>query len=180
MAKVIEKVGQAEAEKEELISGSEAIAVACKLADVDVITAYPIRPYDTVMQYVAKLVSNGEMDCEYIVAESEHSQFEIVKHASAGAAHPHGGDGRQPGARRPRGLRCGAQRRPRRARPGLDARLGGQRPGGAGCRANRLPRGRGPAGLPPLRHRLRRRLPHALPVDPEGPAPVPGQPGPPA
>src|SRR3989304_280518 len=86
MAKVIEKVGQAEAEKEELISGSEAIAVACKLADVDVITAYPIRPYDTVMQYVAKLVSNGEMDCEYIVAESEHSQFEIVKHASAAGA----------------------------------------------------------------------------------------------
>jgi len=71
------------ADKEELISGSEAIAVACKLADVDVITAYPIRPYDTVMQYVAKLISNGEMDCEYIVAESEHSQFEMVKHASA-------------------------------------------------------------------------------------------------
>jgi len=71
------------ADKTSLITGSEAIAVACKLADVDVITAYPIRPYDTVMQYVAKLVSNGEMDCEYIVAESEHSQFEIVKHASA-------------------------------------------------------------------------------------------------
>ena len=66
-----------------LITGSEAIAVACKLADVDVITAYPIRPYDTVMQYIAKLVSNGEFDCEYIVAEGEHSQFEIVKHASA-------------------------------------------------------------------------------------------------
>ncbi len=70
-------------EKTSLITGSEAIAIACKLADVDVITAYPIRPYDTVMQYVAKLVSNGEMDCEYIVAEGEHSQFEVVKHASA-------------------------------------------------------------------------------------------------
>ena len=44
-----------------LITGSEAIAVACKLADVDVITAYPIRPYDTVMQYVAKLIANGEL-----------------------------------------------------------------------------------------------------------------------
>jgi len=86
MAKVIEPVLAPAQEKEELISGSEAIAVACKLADVDVITAYPIRPYDTVMQYVAKLVSNGEMDCEYIVAESEHSQFEIVKHASAAGA----------------------------------------------------------------------------------------------
>jgi pyruvate ferredoxin oxidoreductase alpha subunit len=71
------------ADKTSLITGSEAIGVACKLADVDVITAYPIRPYDTVMQYVAKLVANGELDCEFIVAESEHSQFEIVKHASA-------------------------------------------------------------------------------------------------
>ena len=71
------------AEKTALITGSEAIAVACQLADVDVVTAYPIRPYDTVMQYVSRLVSNGEMDCEYIVAEGEHSQFEIVKHASA-------------------------------------------------------------------------------------------------
>src|SRR5256884_6237637 len=83
MAKVLEK---AQREKESLIGGREAIAVACKLADVDVITAYPIRPYDTVMQYVAKLVANGELDCEYIVAESEHSQFEIVKHASAAGA----------------------------------------------------------------------------------------------
>ncbi|MFQ6022242.1 MAG: pyruvate ferredoxin oxidoreductase, partial [Acidiferrobacterales bacterium] len=68
---------------EELISGSEAVAHAVKLADVDVITAYPIRPYDTVMQYVSQMISNGDFDCEYIVAESEHSQFEIVKHASA-------------------------------------------------------------------------------------------------
>jgi pyruvate ferredoxin oxidoreductase alpha subunit len=70
-------------EKEELISGSEAIACACALADVDVITAYPIRPYDTVMQYVSKLKADGAFDCDFIVAESEHSQFEIVKHASA-------------------------------------------------------------------------------------------------
>jgi len=70
------------AETEELISGSEAIAHAVRLADVDVITAYPIRPYDTVMQYVSKMIADGDFDCEFIVAESEHSQFEIVKHAS--------------------------------------------------------------------------------------------------
>ena len=70
-------------EREELISGSEAIAIACSMADVDTITAYPIRPYDTVMQYVSRLIANGDFDCEFIVAESEHSQFEIVKHASA-------------------------------------------------------------------------------------------------
>ena len=77
---------QRQTDETALITGSEAIAVACKLADVDVITAYPIRPYDTVMQYVSKLVSNGELDCEYIVAEGEHSQFEIVKHACAAGA----------------------------------------------------------------------------------------------
>jgi pyruvate ferredoxin oxidoreductase alpha subunit len=70
-------------ETEELISGSEAIAHAVRLADVDVITAYPIRPYDTVMQYVSKMIADGALDCEFIVAESEHSQFEVVKHASA-------------------------------------------------------------------------------------------------
>jgi len=86
MARAVEKIAVPRKETDALISGSEAIAVACKLADVDVITAYPIRPYDTVMQYVAKLVANGELDCEYIVAESEHSQFEIVKHACAAGA----------------------------------------------------------------------------------------------
>jgi pyruvate ferredoxin oxidoreductase alpha subunit len=69
-------------EQEALITGAEAIAIACKLANVDVVTAYPIRPYDTVMQYMSQLVADGELDCEFIVAEGEHSQFEIVKHAS--------------------------------------------------------------------------------------------------
>src|SRR5258705_7644707 len=68
--------------KEMLISGSEACAEALTLADLDVVTAYPIRPYDTVMQAIAKKISGGQLVAEYIVAEGEHSQFEIVKHAS--------------------------------------------------------------------------------------------------
>jgi pyruvate ferredoxin oxidoreductase alpha subunit len=71
------------AEREELLTGCEAIAQSLRLADVDVLAAYPIRPYDGVMQAVAKLIADGQMDAEYIVAEGEHSQFEIVKHASA-------------------------------------------------------------------------------------------------
>src|SRR5678815_3555066 len=70
-------------DKEMLISGSEACAEALTLADLDVVTAYPIRPYDTVMQAIAKKIANGKLTAEYIVAEGEHSQFEIVKHASA-------------------------------------------------------------------------------------------------
>lgn len=74
---------EAGSEREMLISGCGAIAQALRLASIDVVTAYPIRPYDTVMQAVAKLIANGELDAEYIVACSEHDQFEIVKHASA-------------------------------------------------------------------------------------------------
>src|SRR5258705_10026122 len=74
---------QIEGEEELLLTGSEAIAHALRLADVDIVAAYPIRPYDAVMQAVAVMIANGQMDCEYIVAEGEHSQFEIVKHASA-------------------------------------------------------------------------------------------------
>ena len=69
-------------ETEMLISGSEAVAEGLALADIDVVTAYPIRPYDTVMQAIAKKIANGKLVAEYIVAEGEHSQFEIVKHAS--------------------------------------------------------------------------------------------------
>ncbi len=69
--------------QERLMTGTEAVAQAVRLADVDVTAAYPIRPYDGVMQAVAKLIANGELDCEFIVADSEHSQFEICKHASA-------------------------------------------------------------------------------------------------
>jgi pyruvate ferredoxin oxidoreductase alpha subunit len=38
-----------EGEEELLITGSEAIAHALRLADVDIVAAYPIRPYDAVM-----------------------------------------------------------------------------------------------------------------------------------
>src|SRR5438067_2003035 len=57
-------------ETEQLMSGCEAIAEAIRLAD-------------GVMQAAAKLIANGKMDVEYIVADGEHSQFEIVKHACA-------------------------------------------------------------------------------------------------
>ena len=80
---VATKAAPAAAEdKELLISGSEAVAEALTLADLDVVTAYPIRPYDTVMQAIAKKIANGQLVAEFIVAEGEHSQFEIVKHAS--------------------------------------------------------------------------------------------------
>lgn len=64
-------------------TGTRAIAEAVKLADVDVIAAYPIRPYTGVMNSLAKMLADGDFAAEIIGADSEHSQFEIVKHASA-------------------------------------------------------------------------------------------------
>src|SRR5574341_1929851 len=83
MAVEVKATPTTEVETEQLLTGREAIAEAIRLADVDVMAAYPIRPYDGVMQASAKLIANGKMDVEYIVADGEHSQFEIVKHASA-------------------------------------------------------------------------------------------------
>jgi pyruvate ferredoxin oxidoreductase alpha subunit len=69
--------------REVLLNGCQAVAQAVRLADVDVIAAYPIRPYTEVMDALSKIIADGELDSEYIVADSEHSQFEIVKHASS-------------------------------------------------------------------------------------------------
>jgi pyruvate ferredoxin oxidoreductase alpha subunit len=69
--------------KKRVWTGTRAIAEAVKLADVDVIAAYPIRPYTGVMNSLARMLSDGEFMAEIIVADSEHSQFEIAKHASA-------------------------------------------------------------------------------------------------
>src|ERR1700682_5361459 len=83
MAVEVKEKQPSDVETEQLATGCEAIAEAIRLADVDVMAAYPIRPYDGVMQAAAKLIANGKMDVEYIVADGEHSQFEIVKHACA-------------------------------------------------------------------------------------------------
>ena len=70
-------------EREELLTGCQAVAQAVRLADVDVIAAYPIRPYTEVMDAISKIIADGQLDAEYIIADSEHSQFEIVKHAAS-------------------------------------------------------------------------------------------------
>jgi pyruvate ferredoxin oxidoreductase alpha subunit len=68
---------------EDLLTGCQAVAQAVRLADVDVIAAYPIRPYTEVMDAISKIIADGGLDAEYMIADSEHSQFEIVKHASS-------------------------------------------------------------------------------------------------
>lgn len=61
---------------------SIAIADTAKLANVDVVAAYPITPQTHIVEHLAELVANGELDAEYIPVESEHS----VMSACVGAA----------------------------------------------------------------------------------------------
>ena len=55
------------------IEVSLAIAEAAKLANVDVVAAYPITPQTHIVERMAEIVANGELDAEYIPVESEHS-----------------------------------------------------------------------------------------------------------
>src|SRR4029450_3101722 len=70
-------------ERQDLLNGCQAVAQGVRLADVDVIAAYPIRPYTEVMDALSKIIADGQLDAEYIIADSEHSQFEIAKHAAS-------------------------------------------------------------------------------------------------
>jgi pyruvate/2-oxoacid:ferredoxin oxidoreductase alpha subunit len=56
-------------------NGCAAAAYAALYANVDVITAYPIRPYTAIMMNLAQFIADGLLDAEYIVADGEHSQF---------------------------------------------------------------------------------------------------------
>lgn len=56
-----------------VIEGSHAIAEAVKLAGPKVIAAYPISPQTHIVEKLADMAANGEIDAEYLNVESEHS-----------------------------------------------------------------------------------------------------------
>ncbi len=62
---------------------SLAIGEAARLADVDVIAAYPITPQTHIVEHLADLVANGELEAAYIPVESEHSAMSACLGSSA-------------------------------------------------------------------------------------------------
>ena len=64
------------------LSGNHAVAYAVKMADVDVIAAYPITPQTTIVEKLSEFVANGELEAEYINVESEHSALSACVGAS--------------------------------------------------------------------------------------------------
>lgn len=69
--------------KREGIEVSRAIALACKMANVDVVAAYPITPQTHIVEDLAELVANGELDASFIPVESEHSAMSACLGAAA-------------------------------------------------------------------------------------------------
>ncbi|HEX9897547.1 MAG TPA: transketolase C-terminal domain-containing protein [Dehalococcoidales bacterium] len=65
---------------------SLAIAEAAKMANTDVVAAYPITPQTHIVERLAELVANGELDAEYIPVESEHSAMSACLGAVATGA----------------------------------------------------------------------------------------------
>ncbi|QUH29171.1 pyruvate ferredoxin oxidoreductase [Vallitalea guaymasensis] len=55
------------------LSGNEAVAIAMRQINPDVVAAFPITPSTEVPQYFSAFVANGQVDTEFVPVESEHS-----------------------------------------------------------------------------------------------------------
>ncbi|MDR2367511.1 MAG: pyruvate ferredoxin oxidoreductase [Deltaproteobacteria bacterium] len=65
---------------------SIAVAEAVKLANTDVIAAYPITPQTHIVEHLSELVADGHLDAAYIPVESEHSAMSSCIGSSAAGA----------------------------------------------------------------------------------------------
>jgi len=70
----------------ERISGNEAIAIALRQIEPDVMPAFPITPSTEIPQYFSKYVADGKVRTEFIPVESEHSSMSAAIGAQAAGA----------------------------------------------------------------------------------------------
>ena len=70
----------------ERLSGNEAVSIAIKQINPDVMPAFPITPSTEIPQYVSEYVANGEIDTEFIAVESEHSAMSAAIGSTAAGA----------------------------------------------------------------------------------------------
>ena len=66
-----------------ILEGSHAIAEAVRLVKPEVISAYPITPQTHIVERLAEMVANGDLESEYICVESEFSALSACLGASA-------------------------------------------------------------------------------------------------
>lgn len=58
-----------------VMMGTEAAAIAAKLARVQVVSAYPITPQTVIVESLADIIARGELKARYMPMESEHSSL---------------------------------------------------------------------------------------------------------
>lgn len=68
------------------LSGNEAVAVAMRQINPDVMGAFPITPSTEIPQYFSSFIADGLVDTEFIAVESEHSAMSTCLAASAAGA----------------------------------------------------------------------------------------------
>jgi len=68
------------------LNGDEAVALAAKQSDVDVVAAYPITPQTIIVEKFSEYVANGEVNTEFVCTESEHSAMAACLAASTAGA----------------------------------------------------------------------------------------------
>lgn len=68
---------------QQALEGSQAIARAVARCRPQVVSAYPITPQTHIVENIAKLVADGEFDCEMVSVESEFSAASVVLGAVA-------------------------------------------------------------------------------------------------
>src|SRR5512137_142612 len=65
---------------------SIAVAEAVGLCDADVVAAYPITPQTHIVEHLAEMVANGDLDAEFVPVESEHSAMSACMGSAATGA----------------------------------------------------------------------------------------------
>ncbi len=68
------------------VTGDDAVALAAKAVNPDVVSAYPITPQTIIVERFADFVADGEVDTEFITVESEHSAMSACVGASSAGA----------------------------------------------------------------------------------------------
>ncbi len=69
-----------------VITGDHAVAIGAKLSRVEVVPAFPITPQTLIIEHIADLVNDGEMDAKFLTMESEHSVMSAAAAAEAAGA----------------------------------------------------------------------------------------------
>jgi len=67
----------------EFLEGSRAVAEIIKLCKPGVISAYPITPQTHIVEELAQMVADGELNAQFVNVESEHSAASVVLGAVA-------------------------------------------------------------------------------------------------